>query len=262
VNRMTAFALGWTFPSQADYLAPFPLVFLTDGWARAQSLASRTVDGSESQSALENLARRLSAQGFAACRPVRGELANNGEPVQLPEMQMRALFSEALGADRISRACSIVLGFRDGADGLAKNIISIASRARHDDALNRQEELQAVVLLSPSVGQRELNEITNPFLVIHGKEDSRYLTVKEYEPIKASVMHHQMRYGGVTAHLQVPGTGAELTPGNMTAAENNFCPEVTEQILYWLMLVPRVAEVVHESKSAAADYQKLMRLSG
>jgi hypothetical protein len=114
----------------------------------------------------------------------------------------------------------VMIGFGDGADQFVKNYYEFY----------RVYRPTAAVLMGTTAKVIELNNLTCPYLLIHGMEDSIFSSYPQ-ELFGEAVHHHQMRYGDATTHLVVPRLSKEL-------GENALDPEVIHEIIYWCKTVP------------------------
>jgi hypothetical protein len=95
----------------------------------------------------------------------------------------------------------------------------------------------ALVLLSPSVSPFYLNEITCPYLILHGQRDPLFAVVSPTTFAKA-VYHHQMRYGDPTKDHLERGLDRNLS----VSPEGQLDEAVGVEIINWLEQVQRFAK--------------------
>jgi hypothetical protein len=115
------------------------------------------------------------------------------------------------------------IGMGEAADGFAQSYYDYY----------RVRPPHVAVLLSPTVTAYFLNQLTCPYLVIHGQDDPLFKEIS-HEVFDEAVFHHQMRYGDPTIDLIKSGLGREL--GLERGREID--PRVAEEVLSWLDQVP------------------------
>ena len=112
-----------------------------------------------------------------------------------------------------------LLGMEDGADLLAREyyeFYAVAPPMGH-------------VLLSPRVHPIDLNNLTCPYLVLHGQDDPQFQVIP-YRQLEGAIHHHRARYGDLTANHWFPHLKQNL--GRVYLAE-----EVVGEIQRWLKQV-------------------------
>lgn len=92
-----------------------------------------------------------------------------------------------------------------------------------------------LILLSPTVTALHLNQLSCPYLIIHGECDPLLRTVP-HSAFDRAVYHHQMRYGDPTTDFVAPTDDRYLTVQREGGKELD--PLVIRQIVEWLSLTP------------------------
>ena len=139
-----------------------------------------------------------------------------------------------LVVDKVTNNTRLVLiGTSLSADALAKGFYRFYSVCKP----------MALILLSPRVLPIHLNNITCPYLVLHG-DCEEWLLTHPYERIEQAVMHHQIRYGDLTTSYRVPGTA------RLMAGVSEVEDRVTAKITHWLRGVG-VEHMRHHQEPAA-----------
>jgi pimeloyl-ACP methyl ester carboxylesterase len=159
---------------------------------------------------LLSLSRALTVRGLATYRCILG-------PLPLDVKKLLSYYRASLSQPWVDQERVALLGIAFGADVIAKHYYDFYAVCRP----------QAAALLSPSVQPIFLNNITCPYLVLHGQRDPLF-RIMPYEKIKEAVFHHQMRYGDSTVNLRYIGLGRELGRQNMISTE------VIKQTVTWL----------------------------
>lgn len=186
-----------------------PLVFMIP------AAAMRDLDGNgpsyPTKDSLRDLSAELNRAGFATFRYASSDGAS-----ALPLGGVAALLARAIESPRLYRAHLVLLGIAEGADLIAREYYQLYKvRFPH-----------AAVLLSPSVFAFHLNNLTCPYLVLHGRDDSFYEPAA-YGRVIGAVHHHQMRFGDRTAHHLYRHLGKTL-------GGNRLSREVLSGIVNWL----------------------------
>ena len=81
-----------------------------------------------------------------------------------------------------------------------------------------------MVLFSPTTQILFLNNITCPYLMLHGENDPIFKS-EPHPHFEEAVHHHQMRYGDLTSYHVLPNLDQHL---------GNFDPCVEEKVSHWL----------------------------
>jgi pimeloyl-ACP methyl ester carboxylesterase len=133
--------------------------------------------------------------------------------------QVGGEFAQALKNPEVDRDHVVLLGMRIGADELARNFYTYYE----------VQFPRAIVLLEPSVQTVDLNNITCPYLVIHGTPQgfARGSGASLHANQDGAVHHHQMRYGDATASYDIPFQAA--APESRSIAR-----EVVSEVVGWL----------------------------
>jgi predicted esterase len=163
--------------------------------------------------ALKELAAAIRKEGYATLR----FSLPHGQPFH--EEQVHAIFEyyeKAQTTPGIDASRTLLLGVCEGADLIA--------RTYYDFLL--PEPPAAAILLSPTVRPIHLNNLTCPYLVIHGADDPQFRFMS-YQKVKDAVRHHQMRYGDSTTSYLLPSLGSELGSPKMDE-------RVLKQVTYWV----------------------------
>lgn len=92
-----------------------------------------------------------------------------------------------------------------------------------------------IILLSPTVTAYHLNQLSCPYLIIHGECDPLLRTVP-HSAFDRAIYHHQMRYGDPTTDFVAPADDRYLTV--QRADRKELDPLVIRQIIEWLSLTP------------------------
>jgi predicted esterase len=204
-------ALGkWEFPDPNHFTqARHPLAVLIP------SHRMRDLDGNGPdifvRSQLRDLSRELRSVGFATFR-----FASRQDGHVLDLVEELELYDKALDHPEIDPERTILVGVTDGADRIAKHYYDYF----------RVQSPSAAVLLSPTVFAIHLNNLTCPYLLVHGSQDPMF-SEGGYERVESAVHHHEMRYGDVTDARLIWGVGREL--GNA-----ELDPAVLREIRNWV----------------------------
>lgn len=168
------------------------------------------------ETTLQPLAQALSAEGWATYTfPLATLSTNEAERVA----QIAEHLKTALGDNRIDSRRVSLIGIGDGADLIA----------RHYYSLYPVQFPRAALLLSASVSALYLNNLTCPFLLIHGEKDAM-LESLPYSQFKDAVHHHQYRYGDLTGLAWYEGLGHDL----VDPARGKLSDEVVRRSVKWL----------------------------
>ena len=122
----------------------------------------------------------------------------------------------------------ILIGLGEGADLIAKH---------YYDFYALKPPL-AVILMSPSVQPLHLNNLTCPYLVLHGEHDPVFESVP-YSRFEQGVLHHQYRYGDLTRLHWFPFLNRQMRNVNRTSPEGreeetDLELQVISEIMGWI----------------------------
>lgn len=162
---------------------------------------------------LRALSRCLNEIGFSTFRYV---LQSAGEESELSAGDHLEIFEKAIQLPEISKLDLVLVGFRDGADLIAKHYYDFFSR----------QSPGAAILLSPTASNLYLNNLTCPYLMLHGTGDSLFHTTP-YSRFLDAIHHHQQRYGDGSVARLVPQMDKEL-------GDQTLSPLVLEEIGRWI----------------------------
>ena len=198
-------------PAIERFSGPRPLVFLVPSTRMMD--AEGNGPGLAVRDSYHLLSRSLTHAGYATYRFAWGEPGK----FSLPEVL--AHYSAACREERVDSRKGVLIGIEEGADCLARDYYEVY-------AVNPP---MAEILLSPRVHPIDFNNVTCPYLLLFGQEDPQFKVVP-YEQVKASIHHHQSRYGDLTTHFCFPQLRRDL--GRVYLSE-----EVVDEIQAWLKRV-------------------------
>ncbi len=204
-------------PDVAEYPDRRPLVLLIPGGELSEI----------ERGSWKSLSHALAKAGFATYRFKRSE-----EKLELQEVidhYRTSLEQSGVNRDRVT-----LLGFRDSADLIEREYYYFYP----------VNPMIAAVLLAPTVGNFHLNNLTCPFLVLHGEADPIFNS-RPPEVFESAVYRHLMRYGDLSACYRFPSLGKTL-------GEPEFADEVIFQIVEWLKPAVREGHRPQEFTSSVA----------
>lgn len=141
--------------------------------------------------------------------------------------------NSAARSNRDNRESWILVGFAEGADLIARHYYQFFG-ARQPDA---------IVLLSPRAASIHLNNITCPYLAVHGEGEWAQDAMLR-QRISEAVSHHQYRYGDATEHKVALGLDRSLG-GHL------LDPILEDDLIEWIRLALRTSPRPQEELPAA-----------
>lgn len=219
----------WDFPgtdarSKIDQASGpvFPLAFLVP--SEGMEDLNGNGQGYPVRDTLRDLSNALIDRGIATFRYASRPLLNAQESVEIFDRAIRHRFSK--------EAPVALVGVAEGADLIAKEFYSFY-RVRFP---------HAAVLISAAVTPLHLNNLTCPYLLLHGGGDPLFKW-SPYSRFEEAVHHHQYRFGDRTSHVLIENLGREL-------GEPYLDPRVTSRVADWL--APAIREGLRPQEPAAA----------
>ena len=230
----------WAFPKGAQVgVYRWPLVFFvppfflwdTAGDAAAISAETRISD-------LPHIPAVLNDAGFATFE------FQSAQPLHLGDIV--ALYSRALGHPRVERTRVTLFGFRHGADTLARYFYDFFS----------VQPPSAMVLVDPTSGPLDLNNITCPYFVLNvgrpqegafdtENENKPEAAGKSYGSVKDAVYHHLMRYGDDTKSLFIPDLSIDPEFDDSETKEVFSEAGAVHEVREWLRQTIHPETIVH-----------------
>jgi len=194
----------WGFPElEAGSMDRCPLVILLP-----------SVSGEHQRAGLHDLAIALQSSGRATItfRKTRGHSWNIEDFLKV--------YTMALGDPRVRRDEVVLIGFAESADWIAKYYYQFYF----------VHWPRAAILISSHANAFHLNNLTCPYLLLHGVWDP-VLQIHLKKEFDTAIWHHQMRYSDPSKHVVFPELGRAL-------GQKELAPEVIEEITDWLDQVP------------------------
>jgi hypothetical protein len=233
VNKTLELATGrrllcrWDFPEDWDVEErSVPLAFLVP------PVGAKDIDGNAPNFRVKNTMREISQAlndiGVATFRFVL-EVPSVG----LTLAELLEAYEKSVEANHVLHQHTIFVGMREGADLFA----------RHYYDFFRTRSPGAAILLATGAKVIHLNNLTCPYLVVHGVGDPTFLSVPQ-QRFQDAVHHHQMRYGDRTQAYLIPNTDREM--GDLTVS-----PLLLDEIQDWVRAVLRDGSRRPQERSAA-----------
>ncbi len=176
---------------------------------------------------LRDLSRVFTELGFATFR-----FALKEPGLELSLAEKLEAYARSARHPGVSPHDTVLVGMREEADLIA--------RAYYDFFGVRSPG--AAILLAPSAKVIHLNNLTCPYLLLHGTGDPTFHSMP-YHRFLDAIHHHQIRYGDQTASRLIPGTDQEM-------GDESLSPLVLEEIRDWVPTLLREGTRRPQERSA------------